>query len=134
MIDWPKLEQAALAVRRHAHAPYSRYPVGAALQVASGAVFAGCNVENASYGLGVCAERSAIVQMVAAGEHDPVALVVVTRGPVVGTPCGACRQTLAEFATDLPIRLVVEGGAVPARTTSLEALLPDAFREDALRE
>jgi cytidine deaminase len=132
VIDWAALERAALAVQKHAHAPYSRYAVGAALQVASGAVFAGCNVENASYGLAICAERSAIVQMVAAGEHDPVALVVVTRGPVLGTPCGACRQTLAEFARDLPIRLVVEGNVTPARTTSLEALLPDAFRADAL--
>jgi cytidine deaminase len=130
--DWEELERAALAVQRRAHAPYSRYHVGAALRTASGAVFAGCNVENASYGLSLCAERSAIVQMVAAGERDPVALVVVTPGPVLGTPCGACRQTLAEFARDLPIRLLVSGGAVPARTTSLEALLPDAFREASL--
>lgn len=133
MIDWAELEQAALAVQKRAHAPYSRYYVGAALKVASGRVFAGCNVENASYGLSICAERSAIVQMVAAGERDPVAIVVVTRGPIIGTPCGACRQTLAEFARDLPIRLMVEGGAAPARTTSLEALLPEAFREDSLK-
>jgi cytidine deaminase len=130
--DWEELERAALAVQRRAHAPYSRYHVGAALRTASGAVFAGCNVENASYGLSLCAERSAIVQMVAAGERDPVALVVVTPGPVLGTPCGACRQTLAEFARDLPIRLMVTGDAVPARTTTLEALLPDAFREASL--
>jgi cytidine deaminase len=128
VIDWAELDRAALAVQRRAHAPYSRYFVGAALQVASGAVFTGCNVENASYGLSICAERSAILQMVAAGEHDPVALVVVTRGPILGTPCGACRQTLAEFARDLPIRLRVEGDAPPPRLTSLEALLPDAFR------
>jgi cytidine deaminase len=132
MIDWAGLEQAALAVQKHAHAPYSQYRVGAALQVASGRVFAGCNVENASYGLGICAERSAIVQMVAAGERDPIALVVVTRGPIVGTPCGACRQTLAEFARDLPIRLIVEDGSTPPRNTTLEALLPDAFRADSL--
>ena len=132
MIDWAGLERAALAVQRRAHAPYSHYHVGAALQVASGAVFAGCNVENASYGLSICAERSAIVQMVAAGERDPVAIVVVTRGPTAGTPCGACRQTLAEFARDLPVRLLVQGDGAAARTTSLEALLPDAFRADAL--
>ena len=133
MIDWPALERAALAVQRRAHAPYSRYHVGAALQVASGRVFAGCNVENASYGLSLCAERSAILQMVAAGESAPVALVVVTRGPLLGTPCGACRQTLAEFALDLPIRLMVEDGAAAPRTTSLEALLPEAFRADSLK-
>ena len=132
MIDWAELERRALAVQQRAHAPYSHYRVGAALQVASGAVFAGCNVENASYGLSLCAERSAIVQMVAAGERDPVAIVVVTRGPVAGTPCGACRQTLAEFARDLPIRLIVEGDGAAARTTSLEALLPEAFRAEAL--
>jgi cytidine deaminase len=134
MIDWAELERAAREVQGRAHAPYSRYRVGAALQVASGRVFVGCNVENASYSLSICAERSALVQMVAAGERDPAALVVVTRGPVMGTPCGACRQTLAEFARDLPIRLVVEDGAVPGRDTSLAALLPDAFRGDALAD
>jgi cytidine deaminase len=108
--------------------------VGAALQVASGRVFAGCNVENASYGLSICAERNAVVQMVAAGERDPVALVVVTRGPIIGTPCGACRQTLAEFALELPIRLMTEGDVAGARTTTLGALLPEAFRADSLGE
>jgi cytidine deaminase len=124
-------------VRARAHAPYSRYAVGAALLVRSGRLFAGCNVENASYGLCICAERSAVLQMVAAGERDPVALAVATRGPVAASPCGMCRQTLAEFATDLPILLVVAaapGGpaAVPPRLTSLAVLLPDAFRGDAL--
>jgi cytidine deaminase len=131
-IDWEDLARQAVAVRDRAHAPYSRYPVGAALLVASGRVFTGCNVENASYGLSICAERSVIVQMVAAGERDPVALSVVTRGPMIGTPCGTCRQTLAEFAMDLPIYLFVEGNASPPRLTSLEALLPDAFRAVAL--
>jgi cytidine deaminase len=133
VIDWDELERAAVAVQRRAHAPYSGYQVGAALKTASGAVFAGCNVENASYGLSICAERSAIVQMVAAGERDPVAILVVTPGPVLGTPCGACRQTLAEFAGDLPIRMMVNGHATPARTTSLEALLPEAFRAGSMQ-
>ncbi len=131
-IDWAALSKQAFEVRARAHAPYSHYQVGAALMVASGRVFTGCNVENASYGLAICAERSAIVQMIAAGEKDPVALVVVTRGPKIGTPCGSCRQTLAEFALDLPIYLVVEGNAAPPVLTSLEALLPNAFRSDAL--
>jgi cytidine deaminase len=133
-IDWAELSRAALAVQRRAHAPYSRYPVGAALLVASGRVFAGCNVENASFGLTICAERSAVVQMVAAGERDPVALVVVTKGPVLGTPCGSCRQTLAEFALDLPIYLAAEGDATTPRLTSLSALLPEAFRAEALQQ
>jgi cytidine deaminase len=127
VIDWAELERRALEVQPRAHAPYSDYQVGAAIQVASGAVFAGCNVENASYGLSLCAERSAILQMVAAGEREPVAVVVVTRGPTAGTPCGACRQTLAEFARDLPVRLVVRGAPAATRTTTLAALLPDAF-------
>jgi len=138
MIDWTALEQAALAVRERAHAPYSGYAVGAAVLTASGRIFAGCNVENASYGLSICAERSAIVQMVAAGEHSPVALAVVTPGalklgadvesPPIGAPCGMCRQTLAEFAMDLPIRMSAAGAPERTRMTSLSVLLPDAFR------
>ncbi len=132
-IDWEELGRAALAVQLRAHAPYSNYAVGAALLVASGRIFSGCNVENASYGLSICAERSVVVQMVAAGEARPVALTVVTPGPIIGTPCGTCRQTLAEFAEDLPIQLMVSNGAAPPRITSLSALLPDAFRAGALR-
>lgn len=132
-IDWEELGRAALAVQLRAHAPYSGYPVGAALLVASGRIFSGCNVENASYGLSICAERSVIVQMVAAGEARPVALAVVTPGPIIGTPCGTCRQTLAEFAEDLPIQLLVSDKATPPRITTLSALLPDAFRAGALR-
>lgn len=132
-IDWDELTRRAFEVRARAHVPYSRYQVGAALIVASGRVFAGCNVENASYGLSLCAERSAILQMVAAGEKDPIGIVVITRGPVVGTPCGACRQVLAEFALDMPVRLAVEDPAIPARMTSLSALLPEAFRAEALK-
>lgn len=131
-IDWPALERKAISVRRAAHAPYSGYQVGAALVTASGRVFAGCNVENASYGLCLCAERNAIGQMIAAGESHPIAIVVATRGPKPGTPCGSCRQVLAEFAEDLPIRLIVEGAPASTRTTSLAALLPEAFRADSL--
>lgn len=131
-IDWAHLEAEALAVRRHAHAPYSHYDVGAALVTRAGQVFTGCNVENASYGLCLCAERTAIAKMVAAGDRDPVALVVVTKGPVPAAPCGMCRQVLAEFALDLPIRLVVDGAPNATKDTTLGALLPLAFRGDAL--
>ncbi|WP_437903248.1 cytidine deaminase [Sorangium sp. So ce327] len=132
-IDWDALDHAAVAVRTRAHAPYSSYRVGAAILVRSGRVFTGCNVENASYGLTICAERSAIVQMVAAGERDPIALTVATSGPVLGSPCGMCRQTLAEFAVDFPIRLIAaEADGVAPRTTSLSALLPEAFGAAAL--
>ncbi|MDI1436561.1 cytidine deaminase [Polyangium sorediatum] len=137
-IDWAALERAALDVQTRAHAPYSAYQVGAAVLTASGRIFTGCNVENASYGLSICAERSAIVQMVAAGERAPIALTVVTPGtsklgpgvesPAIGAPCGMCRQTLAEFAEDLPIRMAVADRDGLSRMTSLAALLPEAFR------
>lgn len=131
---WEALEARAEAVRANAHAPYSSYQVGAALLVEGGDVFVGCNVENASYGLCLCAERSAIAQMVAAGRRKPIAIVVATRGPTPGSPCGMCRQTLAEFATDLPVRLVAFGTPVARRETTLAQLLPDAFRSEALTE
>jgi cytidine deaminase len=131
-IDWPALEARAIAARDNAHAPYSSYRVGAALITKSGEVFAGCNVENASYGLCLCAERSAVAQMVSAGAREPIAIVVATRGPKAGTPCGMCRQVLAEFALDLPVRLVAVDPGGPTIDTTLEALLPNAFRADSL--
>ncbi len=140
-IDWNALDKAARDVRKHAHAPYSGYSVGAAILTSSGQTFAGCNVENASYGLSICAERSAIVQMIAAGERTPIAIAVVTPGtsrlgpsvesPPLGAPCGMCRQTLAEFANDLPIRLSADGETNISRMTTLATLLPEAFRAHA---
>ena len=100
-----RLVQAAKAVREHAHAPYSRYKVGAAIATKSGSIFVGCNVENASLGATICAERGAIMQMIAHGERDPIACAVVT-GDAGASPCGICRQVLAEFATDMPVVLV----------------------------
>ena len=131
-VAWPDLEKAAREVQTHAHAPYSGYRVGAALITESGRVFAGCNVENASYGLSICAERAAIVQMVAAGERAPLAIVVVTPGKTPGTPCGMCRQTLAEFAEDLPVRLLSSDDPALSREVTLGQLLPDAFRPEVL--
>ena len=131
-VDWHTLEARAIAARDNAHAPYSSYRVGAALLTSSGAVFAGCNVENASYGLTLCAERSAIAQMVSAGARDPIAIVVATRGPRAGTPCGMCRQVLAEFALDLPVRLIAIDPAGETIDTTLQALLPNAFRAESL--
>ncbi len=122
---------AARSARARAYAPYSRYRVGAALLTKSGRIFTGCNVENATYGATVCAERNAIGAMVAAGERDPVACVVVTSGPTPGTPCGICRQVLSEFAADMPITLVAEdpsGRSLAKAAYRLSALLPHAFR------
>ena len=132
VIAWPELEKAALEVQERAHAPYSGYRVGAALVTDSGRIFTGCNVENASYGLSICAERAAIVQMVAAGERTPRAIVVVTPGKPPGTPCGMCRQTLAEFAEDLPVRLLSSDDPEVSREVTLGQLLPDAFRPEVL--
>lgn len=133
-ILWEKLEEAALEVQARAYCPYSEYPVGAAILSKSGRIYAGCNVESAAYGHSICAERSALLQMVAGGDREPVALAVVTRGPTAGTPCGACRQMLIELTADMPVRLFVNGAPERTRTTTLAALLPDAFRPEVLQE
>jgi cytidine deaminase len=133
-VDWAALEAAARAVRDNAHAPYSGYRVGSALLTRTGRVFAGCNVENASYGLSICAERSAVTQMVAAGAAEPVAVLVLTSGPEAAAPCGACRQTLVEVAgDDLPVRLMSVDQPGRHRDITLGELLPLAFRAAALR-
>lgn len=133
---WGPLVAAAVAVRARAYAPYSRYHVGAALLAADGAVVEGCNVENASYGGTICAERNAVWHAVATGRRVFQALVVVTRGPTPGTPCGFCRQVLAEFAEELPVLLVgwddAAGVEAARRWTRLSTLLPEAFRPAAL--
>jgi len=128
-VDWSALVAEARAVRAHAYAPYSKYRVGAAVLTTSGRVFRGCNVENASYGLTICAERSALAQMVAASEREIAAIAIVTEGPEPGPPCGLCRQMMAEFANDLlPIALATPQGEW--RTTTLGALFPEPFRKD----
>lgn len=120
-----RLVAAARAARRRAYAPYSRFQVGAAL-LAGGRIFAGCNVENASYGLTVCAERNAAGAMAAAGARRIEAVAVASGTAPPTPPCGMCLQTLAEFAgPDLPVTLA---GARGARVqTTLGALLPQAF-------
>jgi cytidine deaminase len=130
-----ELVAAARQARAHAYAPYSSYRVGAAIATRSGRVFAGCNVENASYGACLCAERNAVGQMVAAGEREPLACAVVTQGPNAGSPCGICRQVLFEFARDMKVILVAvadDGTEQERRETTLAALLPDAFGRSSL--
>jgi cytidine deaminase len=119
------LAEAARA-RRHAHAPYSAFAVGAALLARDGRVFLGCNVENASYGLTVCAERVALWKAVSEGVREFVALAVVGPRGRSAPPCGACRQALAEFAPGLRIHWVAASGRRSSR--SLAQLLPQAFR------
>jgi cytidine deaminase len=122
------LVAAARRARAHAHAPYSRFRVGAAVLDERGRVHVGCNVENASYGLTVCAERNAVAAAVAAGARRLVAVAIVTDADPPGTPCGACRQVLAEFtADDTPIVLAASRGIAVA-THTLGELIPHAFR------
>ncbi len=123
----------ATEIRENAYAPYSKYQVGAAIATKSGRVYAGCNVENSTFGASICAERNAVVQMVAAGDREIVAVAVVT-GDEGASPCGICRQVLAEFAADdVPVVMVglgAEGGEA-GRVVALGDLLPLAFRLEA---
>lgn len=123
-----ELVAAARAVQRHAYAPASRFAVGAAVRAADGRVFVGCNVENASYGLTICAERAAICAAVAAGARAVDAVAVVTDLDEPARPCGACRQVLAEFGSDMQVLLAGRGADVIE--TSIAALLPDPFTFD----
>jgi cytidine deaminase len=131
-----RLIQAAIRARSHAYAPYSGFHVGAALLTESSNVYVGCNVENASYGATLCAERAAVAAMVAAGDTRPLVCAIVTNQTKTERPtppCGICRQVLAEFAPDVKLLLVAlraNGGTVQEET-HLSSLLPQAFRLDA---
>jgi cytidine deaminase len=125
-IDTSALVAAARAVRTNAYAPYSKFSVGAAVLDEQGRIHAGCNVENVSYGLTVCAERHAVAAAVAAGARRIHAVAVVARPAV--TPCGACRQVLAELGDeDTPVVIAAPTGQNEKRLT-LGALLPHAFK------
>jgi cytidine deaminase len=130
MKERDELVQAALAVRARAYAPYSNYRVGAAILAADGQIFTGVNVENASYGLSICAERTAVFRMITATglQHIQAVAVATTNG---GSPCGACRQVLVEFAAhDIPVWLVDAEGNVEPFT--LYGLLPAHFGPERL--
>ena len=118
---------AARAVRERAYAPYSGFRVGAAVLTADGRIFAGCNVENASYGLTICAERAAVVTAVAAGARRIVAAAVVAGGDAPTPPCGACRQVLAEFGAGMTLLLAGSDPALPVEQTTLDTLYPRPF-------
>ncbi|MEW5869037.1 MAG: cytidine deaminase [Chloroflexota bacterium] len=126
------LIQSALEARQWAYAPYSQYQVGAALLTASGRIYDGVNIENAAYPTGICAERVAVFKAVSEGERHFVAIAVVTSNG--GTPCGSCRQVLAEFGLDTLV-LIADGQGRILQEASLADLLPGAFgREDLLRD
>ena len=123
------LIERARAVRENAHAPYSRFKVGAALRTPAGEVFAGCNVENVAYPEGTCAEAGAIAAMVAGGATEIAEIAVIADSPKPVSPCGGCRQKIAEFARgDTPVVLATTDGTV-LRTT-VAALLPGSFDAD----
>jgi cytidine deaminase len=127
-----ELIEAALQARARARAPYSQFQVGAAVLAGSGRIYTGCNVENASYGLTVCAERVALFKAVSEGESKFEALAVVTDAAVPATPCGACRQVIWELCGDIPVLL----GNVAGRceTVRLAELLPRPFDSSSLNE
>lgn len=122
---------AAQAAKARAHAPYSRFPVGAALRDEHGRIHAGCNVENAAYPVGTCAEAGAIAAMIAGGGRSIAAILVVGDGPALVTPCGACRQRIREFAgPGTPIHVAGPEGV--RRSFTLDDLLPASFGPDNL--
>jgi cytidine deaminase len=122
-MDYENLIAKATKAREQAYAPYSHFTVGAALLAKSGRIYTGCNVENASYGLSICAERAAVCKAVSEGERDFEAIAVVTEKGV--TPCGACRQVLMEFGED--IQVIVADVTGRYQVLSLQELLPEAF-------
>ena len=130
MTDIDAMIRLAADARANAHAPYSGFKVGACLRAADGRLFAGCNVENVAYPQGQCAEAGAIAAMVAAGARLIAEVVIVAEGEKPCTPCGGCRQRLAEFAgPDTPVHVASPAGV--RATHTLGALMPHAFDFDA---
>lgn len=127
-----RLEQAARRAAKSSYSPYSKFPVGAAVLAGSGKIYAGCNVENASYGLCNCAERTAIFSAAAAGEREITAVAVYTPTPTATSPCGACRQVIHEFGPHALIVCVCD--SKDRIETPLSQLLPAAFGPSALEQ
>lgn len=119
-----ELVSAAQAAAQNAYVPYSKFRVGAAVRAASGTVYTGCNVENASYGATVCAERVAVFKAISAGETALSEVAVWTLGPELAMPCGICRQVLAEFSRDAVVVVATPGSL---RQTTLVTLFPEPF-------
>ncbi len=122
--EWQSLIELANEARRRAYAPYSKYRVGAALRTRTGRIFTGVNVENAAYPTSICAERTAVFKAVSEGEHDFEVIAVVTDNG--GSPCGSCRQVLAEFGLET-IVLLANGKNELVLQTTVSELLPEAF-------
>lgn len=126
-MNWEPLLAAAIEVRRRSHSPYSRFAVGAAVLTEEGAIFSGANVENRSFGVTLCAERSAFAAAVSAGHRQFRGVAIVTETSPPGPPCGICRETMTEFcAPEMPILLSNPQGE--RRWTTLGSLFPEPFR------
>lgn len=125
-----QLRTAAASALKHAYCPYSSFPVGAAVVTADGSIFSGCNVENASLGLTICAERNAVFQAISKGHKRIAGLVIVTPTESPTQPCGACRQVLQEFGSDMDIYSFAGKGKSSHHT--LEKLLPQAFGPESI--
>ena len=125
-----ELKAAAVAMLDRAYIPYSRFPVGAALECGDGTVFTGCNIENAAYGATICAERTAIAKAVSEGHRDFVRIVIAGRSRDFCVPCGTCRQVLREFAPDMEV--ICLNGAGEELCLTLEDLLPHSFGPEYL--
>lgn len=125
-MDWDRLIAAATAARANSYSPYSNFPVGAALLMEDGSIFAAANVENCIPALSICAERNAMAAAASAGQRRPVAVAVVTDTSPPSRPCGLCRQTLTEFADDLPILMCNPQGE--REEVRLSEIFPQRFR------
>jgi len=122
--QYQTLIDTAKTASTHAHAPYSGYKVGAALLTKNGDIFTGCNIENASYPAGICAERVAIHNAISKGEKDFTAIAIYCNSDILFAPCGICRQVMAEFASDL---VVIYANDTQTMVSSLAELLPSPF-------
>jgi cytidine deaminase len=130
-IDFDELVTCAREARGYAYAPYSHYAVGAAVMSQSGKIYSGCNVENASYPVGLCAERVAIFKAVSEGDRELVALAVVTSN--AGSPCGACRQVFSEFAADDAVIVLANARGNQRKKFTVKTMLPDRFGPQHLK-
>jgi cytidine deaminase len=129
-MDINELINKAKNAREHSYSPYSRFKVGAALKTKNGMVFTGCNIENSSYGLSICAEREAIFKAISAGERDLDTIAVVTDSDKLTTPCGACRQVMWEFSKDMTVVVAnLKGGK---KEFKIKELLAHPFGKDTL--
>ena len=126
-----ELKAAAVAMLDRAYIPYSHFPVGAALECSDGTVFTGCNIENAAYGLTICAERTAIFKAISEGHRDFKRIVIAGKSEDYCVPCGSCRQVMQEFAPQMEV--ICLNGAGEERTFTLEELLPHSFGPEYLQ-